>query len=74
MNLSDTMIEAYALTRRYGEVLVVHHLDFSVRRGEVYGFLGLGPNGAASRHWFVPKNSGRMCRLTAHTILRHSTA
>jgi len=32
------------LTKRFGRVLAVDHLDLEVRRGELYGFLG--PNGA----------------------------
>ena len=32
------------LTKRFGRVVAVDHLDLAVRRGELYGFLG--PNGA----------------------------
>src|SRR3990172_6333353 len=32
------------LTKRFGRVVAVDHLDLEVRRGELYGFLG--PNGA----------------------------
>jgi ABC-2 type transport system ATP-binding protein len=32
------------LTRRFGDLVAVDHVDFSVGRGEVFGFLG--PNGA----------------------------
>jgi ABC-2 type transport system ATP-binding protein len=38
------VIETDQLTRRYGDIAAVDHLDLRVRRGEVYGFLG--PNGA----------------------------
>jgi ABC-2 type transport system ATP-binding protein len=38
------VIEAKQLTKRYGDITAVDHLDLRVRRGEVYGFLG--PNGA----------------------------
>ncbi|GAA3458593.1 ABC transporter ATP-binding protein [Saccharothrix longispora] len=38
------MIEVRGLTRRYGDVLAVDHLDFTVEPGKVTGFLG--PNGA----------------------------
>jgi ABC-2 type transport system ATP-binding protein len=41
---NDFVIETDQLTRRYGEIAAVDHLDLRVRRGEVYGFLG--PNGA----------------------------
>jgi ABC-type multidrug transport system ATPase subunit len=42
--VSDLVIEAHDLTKRYGEIVAVDHLNMRVRRGEVYGFLG--PNGA----------------------------
>jgi ABC-2 type transport system ATP-binding protein len=38
------MLHTQNLTRRYGDVTVVDHLNLAVRRGEIYGFLG--PNGA----------------------------
>ena len=37
-------VETRGLTRRFGKVVAVDHLDLHVRRGELYGFLG--PNGA----------------------------
>ena len=40
----NAVIEVEGLTRRYGEVLAVDHLDFAVHAGEIFGFLG--PNGA----------------------------
>lgn len=39
------MIEVNGLTKRYGDVLAVDDLSFTVRPGTVTGFLG--PNGAA---------------------------
>ncbi len=36
-------IRARGLTRRFGDLVAVDHLDLSVPRGQVYGFLG--PNG-----------------------------
>jgi lipooligosaccharide transport system ATP-binding protein len=38
------LIEATGLTKRYGEFVAVDGIDFSVGRGETFGFLG--PNGA----------------------------
>jgi ABC-2 type transport system ATP-binding protein len=37
-------IEVEDLTKTYGDLLAVDHIDFQVHRGEVFGFLG--PNGA----------------------------
>jgi len=37
-------IEARNLTKYYGDLLAVDHIDFQVQQGEVFGFLG--PNGA----------------------------
>jgi ABC-2 type transport system ATP-binding protein len=38
------MIEAKGLSKRYGDIVAVDDVSFSVGRGEVVGFLG--PNGA----------------------------
>lgn len=38
------MIEVKNLTKRYGRHLAVDHLNFTVKKGQIYGFLG--PNGA----------------------------
>lgn len=43
-SLSDSVIAATALTKRFGKVIALDGLDLNVRRGEVHGFLG--PNGA----------------------------
>jgi len=37
-------IEVQGLTRRYGDLVAVDHIGFSVQEGEIFGFLG--PNGA----------------------------
>src|SRR5512138_529348 len=42
--MSDLAIETDSLTKRYGEVLAVDSVSLRVKRGEIYGFLGL--NGA----------------------------
>jgi len=38
------IIEVAGLTKRFGEITAVDHIDFEVRKGEIFGFLG--PNGA----------------------------
>ncbi|MBS7623300.1 ATP-binding cassette domain-containing protein [Candidatus Bathyarchaeota archaeon] len=40
----DTVITVSGLTKRYGSLLAVDHVDFQVKEGEIFGFLG--PNGA----------------------------
>jgi len=37
-------IEALNLTKKYGDLLAVDHINFKVKKGEIFGFLG--PNGA----------------------------
>jgi ABC-2 type transport system ATP-binding protein len=40
----DFAVVTRGLTKRFGKIVAVDHLDLRVRRGELYGFLG--PNGA----------------------------
>jgi ABC-2 type transport system ATP-binding protein len=40
----NTIIQVSDLTKHYGEILAVDHINFEVTKGEVFGFLG--PNGA----------------------------
>jgi ABC-2 type transport system ATP-binding protein len=42
--MSDTVIEAQGLTKRYGRIAAVDNVSFTVGRGEIFGLLG--PNGA----------------------------
>jgi ABC-2 type transport system ATP-binding protein len=42
--MSDTVIEAQGLTKRYGRAVAVNGVSFTVARGEIFGLLG--PNGA----------------------------
>jgi ABC-2 type transport system ATP-binding protein len=42
--MSETIVEAQGLVKRYGHVEAVRDLSFAVRHGEVFGLLG--PNGA----------------------------
>jgi ABC-2 type transport system ATP-binding protein len=41
---SESAIEVSELTKCYGKLLAVDHINFTVKKGEVFGFLG--PNGA----------------------------
>src|SRR6476659_10795739 len=40
----ETIIETRGLTRRFGELTAVDHLDLTVARGEIFGLVG--PDGA----------------------------
>jgi len=42
--LSSDVVKAEGLTKRFGELVAVDHVTFTVSKGEVFGFLG--PNGA----------------------------
>ena len=42
--MSDLVLEAKGLTKKYGDFVAVDHLDLAIRKGEVFGLLG--PNGA----------------------------
>lgn len=42
--MSDFVIEANGLTKRYGQAVAVNGVSFTVSRGEIFGLLG--PNGA----------------------------
>jgi ABC-2 type transport system ATP-binding protein len=42
--MTDNVVEAQALTKRYGQATAVNGISFTVGRGEIFGLLG--PNGA----------------------------
>lgn len=41
---NDYAVITQGLTRRFGSIIAVDHVDLRIKRGEIYGFLG--PNGA----------------------------
>jgi ABC-2 type transport system ATP-binding protein len=44
------LVEAHALTKRFGDFVAADHVSFNVRPGEIYGLLG--PNGAGKSTTF----------------------
>jgi ABC-2 type transport system ATP-binding protein len=46
----ETVIEAHALTKKFGDFIATDHVDFTVTRGEIFGLLG--PNGAGKSTTF----------------------
>lgn len=56
----ETVIEAAALTKKFGDFIATDEVNFSVRRGEIFGLLG--PNGAGKSTTFK-----MMCGLLVPT-------
>src|SRR5881398_2735728 len=44
MKNGQAIIEVHGMTKRFGELIAVDHVNLTVRAGEIYGFLG--PNGS----------------------------
>jgi len=71
----ETSIEVKNLTKNYGEITAVNHIDFEVRKGEIFGFLG--PNGAGKTTTIriltgvIKPNSGTAA-IMGHDILKES--
>lgn len=62
----ETVIEAKELTKKFGDFAATDHVNFAVKRGEIFGLLG--PNGAGKSTTFkmmcgllVPTSGGRWC-------------
>ncbi len=49
-NPGETVIEAQALTKKFGDFAATDHVNFQVKRGEIFGLLG--PNGAGKSTTF----------------------
>src|SRR3972149_6888227 len=64
MVFSEVLIEANNLTKKFGNLTAVDHVDFKVYKGECVGFLG--PNGAGKTttvrmiYCFLPLNEGTL--------------
>jgi ABC-2 type transport system ATP-binding protein len=56
----EAIVEVHDLVRRFGDFAAVDHIDFEVRRGEIFGLLG--PNGAGKTTTFR-----MLCGLLAAT-------
>jgi ABC-2 type transport system ATP-binding protein len=69
------MIQVDNLTKYFGQVLAVDHINFSVSRGEIVGFLG--PNGAGKTTTirvltsFLPATSG-IVKVAGHDVMTDS--
>ena len=71
------IIEARGLTRKYGDLVAVDRIDFTVPRGEVFGFLG--PNGAGKSTTvrmltgYIPPTAGTIT-VAGYNLLSHPGA
>jgi ABC-2 type transport system ATP-binding protein len=71
------MIQVHNLTKYFGPVLAVDHINFEVAQGEVLGFLG--PNGAGKSTTirilttYLPATSG-IARVAGHDVMTESMA
>ena len=63
MTASEVLLDAQGVTKRFGGVLALAEVDFSIHRGEIYGLIG--PNGAGKTSLFnvltgiYPADAGR---------------
>ena len=64
MSEGDHLIEARGLTKRFGDFTAVDAIDFTVERGETFGFLG--PNGAGKTS--TMRMIGAVSPVTAGTL------
>lgn len=75
--MTDVLIEAEGLVRRFGGFTAVDGVSFAVRRGEVVGFLG--PNGAGKSTTmrmlagFLPPSAGT-ARIAGHDVQARGVA
>ncbi len=69
----EPIIETHGLTRRFGEVLAVHHLDLAIAPGEIFGLVG--PDGAGKTTTLrmlcslLDPSEGN-ARVTGHDVVR----
>ena len=74
---ANSIIEARGLTRHYGNLVAVDRIDFTVARGEIFGFLG--PNGAGKSTTvrmltgYIPPTAGTIT-VAGYDLLSHPGA
>ena len=74
---TETTIATQGLTKRYGDLVAVDHLDLEVRAGELFGFLG--PNGAGKSTTIrmlvgLLKPTAGQATVAGHDVVREALA
>jgi lipooligosaccharide transport system ATP-binding protein len=75
MASSEILIKAHGLTKKYGGLTAVNHIDFEVYKGECVGFLG--PNGAGKTttvrmiYCFLPLTEGELS-VSGQSVSEHA--
>jgi len=71
--MSNTILEATGLVKKFGDIVAVNDIDFTMQEGEVFGLLG--PNGAGKSTaismltCLYPPNEGSM-RIFGHDVVK----
>ncbi len=73
----EPIIETHGLTRRFGDLTAVDHLDLTVARGEIFGLVG--PDGAGKTTTLrmlcgLMDPTGGSARVAGHDVARESQA
>src|SRR5579863_10594833 len=73
----ETIIEARDLTRRFGALTAVDHLNLTVARGEIFGLVG--PDGAGKTTTLrmlcgLMNPTGGSARIAGHDVVREPQA
>src|SRR3954467_9181799 len=71
------MVETHGLTRRFGDLVAVDHLDLTVERGEIFGLVG--PDGAGKTTTLrmlcgLMEPSEGSASVAGHDVVRESQA
>src|SRR5918911_1300147 len=73
----ETIIQAHDLTRRFGDLTAVDHLNLTVSKGEIFGLVG--PDGAGKTTTLrmlcgLMDPTGGSARVAGHDVARESQA
>ena len=61
-------IETFNLTKRYGSITAVDHLNLKVKRGEIFGYLGHNGSGKTTTIMMLGREEGKTIFLSSHLL------